>query len=109
MKTQKSTQKSLFKEYISHWYVILLCILLIFPAYVILPLTSSFFMTKGVDIFWSSLIAIVMAGFVATLPLLVLNIKLTFRRKFYALAVQFVSFDIIGTAIFVINQISLNS
>ncbi len=109
MKTKTISQKSLFKEYISHWYVILLCILLLFPAYVALPLASSFFITKGINVFWASLIAIAMAGFVATLPLLVLNIKLTIRRKYYALAVQFVLFDIIGTAIFVINQIGLNS
>ncbi len=109
MRKKKISQKSLFREYMSHWYVILLCILLMFPAYMILPLTISFFMTKGVAVFWSSLIGIATAGFVATLPLLILNIMLTCRRKYYALAVQFVLFDIIGTVFFVINQIGLNS
>lgn len=109
MKKNKISQKSLFKEYLSHWYVLLICVLLLFPAYMLLPLASSFFITKGVHVFWASISAIAVSGFVATFPLLILNIMLTFRRKYYALAVQFVLFDVLGTAFFVVNQIGLNA
>lgn len=101
--------KSLFKEYISHWYVLLLCVLLMLPAYMVLPLTVSFFVTKGAATFWASILGIAASGFLATLPLLFLNIKLARRGKPYALAVQFILFDIIGTLFFIINQILLNS
>lgn len=101
-------KKSLFKEYISHWYVILINILFLFPAYMLLPLALSFFMAKGVSVFWSGIIAICISGFVGTLPMLILNIRLAARKKFYALAVQFVLFDLTGTVFFVINRVLMN-
>ena len=41
-------------------------------------------------------------------PMLILNIKLAARKKFYALAVQFVLFDVVGTVFFVISKVLLN-
>ena len=58
--------------------------------------------------FWSGMLAICVSGFVGTLPMFILNIKLAFRKKFYALAVQFVLFDVVGTVFFVINKVLLN-
>ena len=79
------------------------------PAYILLPLAVSFCMTKGIEVFWASLIGIAVSGFVATFPMLILNIKLAHRKKYYALAVQFVLFDLIGTVFYVVNQILLNA
>ena len=102
-------ERSLFKEYISHWYVWLINILFLFPAYFILPIANSFFVTKAIPVFWSSILAICVSGFVGTLPLLFLNIMLAARRKFYALAVQFVLFDLTGTIFFVLYKVMMNS
>ena len=102
-------KKSLFKEYLSHWYVILINILFLFPAYMIMPFALSFFMTSGFSMFWASILAICVSGFVGTLPMFILNIKLAVRKKFYALAVQFVLFDVTGTVFFVINRVLLNA
>ena len=103
------TKKSLFREYISHWYVILINILFLFPAYMILPFALSFFITNGISVFCSSILAICISGFVGTLPMFVLNLKLAAKKKFYALAVQFVLFDLTGTIFFVINRVLMNS
>jgi len=101
-------KKSLFKEYLSHWYVILINILFLVPAYMIMPFALSYFMTSGFSMFWSGILAICVSGFIGTLPMFILNIKLAFRKKFYALAVQFVLFDVVGTLFFVINKVLLN-
>jgi len=98
------SNKTLIQEYTSHWYVWLINIFFLFPAYMILPFALSLFMTKSVSLFWSSIFAICVSGLIGTLPLLVLNIRLALRKKYYALAVQFVLFDLIGTIFFVINS-----
>ena len=99
-----NSNKTLWQEYVSHWYVWVINIFFLFPAYLILPFALSLFMTKSISIFWSSIFAICVSGFVATLPLLILNIRLAKRKKYYALAVQFVLFDLIGTIFFVVNS-----
>ena len=101
-------KKSLCREYLSHWYVILINILFLFPAYMIMPFALSYFMTSGFSMFWSGILAICVSGFVGTFPMLILNIKLAARKKFYALAVQFVLFDVVGTVFFVISKVLLN-
>lgn len=105
---RKKVAKNLFGEYVLHWYVVLIGILLIFPSYALLPLVLSYCMAKGINAFWSGIISIAASGFVATLPMLILNIKLALRKKPYALAVQFVLFDVLGTAFYVINRVIMN-
>lgn len=105
---KRKIAKSLPKEYVRHWYVILLGILFMFPAYAMLPMVLSFCMAKGLGAFAAGIISIAASGFVATLPMLVLNIKLAFRGKPYALAVQFIIFDVLGTAFYVINRVIMN-
>lgn len=100
--------KSLFMEYVSHWYVVILTILFLVPGYAVLPFALSFFMAKGISMFWASICAICVSGFIATLPMFILNIKLAARKKFYALAVQFILFDLAGTAFFIINRILMS-
>ena len=98
---RKKVAKNLFGEYVLHWYVVLIGILLIFPSYALLPLVLSFCMAKGINAFWSGIISI-------AAPMLILNIKLALRKKPYALAVQFVLFDVLGTAFYVINRVIMN-
>lgn len=74
----------------------------------LLPLALSFSMASGISAFWAGIIAIAVSGFVATFPMLILNIRLALRSKPYALAVQFVLFDVLGTAFYVINRILMN-
>ena len=106
---KNTANKSLFKEYLLHWYVILINILFLFPAYVIMPFAVSFFITSGLHVFWAGIFSVCVSGFIGTFPMLILNIKLAARKKFYALAVQFVLFDVVGTVFFVINQVLLNA
>ena len=104
-----NSNKTLSQEYKSHWYVWLINIFFLFPAYLILPFTLSLFMTKSIPVFWSSIFAICVSGFIGTLPLLILNLRLAARKKYYALAVQFVLFDLIGTIFFIVNSAIINA
>ena len=104
-----TSSKTLSQEYKSHWYVWLINIFFLLPAYMALPFCLSIFMANSVSIFWSSIFAICISGFVGTFPLLILNLRLAARKKYYALAVQFVLFDLIGTIFFIVNRVIINA
>lgn len=103
----KRHPRSLFIEYLRHWYVIILTVLMCFPAYAVEALAYSFLLVKKIPAFGAALISIGMGGFIATFPLLILNIILIVRRKYYAIAVQIALLELIGTAFFLVNQIGL--
>ena len=108
MKNKKRiSRKTLIAEYAAHWYIWLINILFLFPGYMVLPLVTSFSASKGVGSFVSGILGIAASGFVATLPLLILNIVLAKRRKFYALAVQFVLFDLAGMVFYLMNYFAI--
>ncbi len=97
--------KSLIKEYLRRWYVFLFTIIMCLPAYVCEVLLYNVFVLKGISAFISGIMAIFIGGFVASLPLLVLNIKLiSKKKKYYAIPVQIAVIEIIGMAIFVVSQ-----
>lgn len=98
--------KSLIKEYLRRWYVFLLTIIMCLPAYVGEVLLYNVFVLKGISAFLAGLMAIFIGGFIASIPLLILNIKLIAKKKkYYAIPVQIAVIEIIGMAIFVVSQI----
>ena len=108
MKNKKRiSRKSLIAEYVAHWYIWLINILFLFTGYMVLPLATSFLASKGIGSFVSGILGMAASGFVATLPLLILNIVLAKRGKLYALAVQFVLFDLAGMVFYLMNYFAI--
>lgn len=98
--------RSLFKEYLRRWYVFFFTLLMCLPAYVCEVLLYNIFVMKDITAFLAALMAIFIGGFVATIPLLIVNIKLIVKKKkYYAIVVQIALTEIIGMAIFILSQI----
>lgn len=103
---QKSTvrrrkkQKSLIAEYICHWYVILLCLVLYPIANMTQIFLNSFFLAKNMPGFLSALLTMFLGGLIATFPFLILNIVLAKRKKYYAIVVQIVTMELIGIVLY---------
>lgn len=92
--------RSLFMEYVYHWYVVLLSLIMCFPAYLAEIFLSNLFIAKSIPPFWAALLTMLVGGFIATFPLLILNIVLVARKKYYAIAVQLVLMEFLGLAFF---------
>lgn len=97
-------RKSLFKEYVTHWYVFVLCIFMCVPAYLAEIFLGSLFMAKNITPFFSALLTMFAGGFIATFPLLILNIVLLFKKKYYAIAVQIIALQSLGLLFYLYNK-----
>jgi len=105
-KTRKIVKRSLFKEYVRHWYVILISIMMFFPAYMLEILLGNFFIAKNIPPFGAALLTMFLGGLIATLPLLALNIYLIVRKKkYYAIAVQIILMELLGIIFYLYSKI----
>ncbi len=99
--------RSLFMEYVKHWYVIVISIMMCFPAYMLQIFLGNLFIAKKVPAFASALLTMFLGGLTATLPFLILNIILTARKKYYAIAVQLIAMMSLGMAFYLHYKIML--
>ena len=99
---------SLFMEYIRHWYVILITLFTCVPAFLMTAPIYTVFQLNAIKPFVAALLTIAVVGFVATLPMLILNILMVVRKKYYAIAVQICLFEAVGALFFLITQINLS-
>lgn len=100
--------ESLFMEYIRHWYVLLITLLTCVPGFLMTAPIYTIFQLNAIKPFVSALLTMAVCGFVATLPMLILNILLVVRKKYYAIAVQICLFEFVGTLFFLVTQINLS-
>ena len=105
---KRMIKRSLFKEYVRHWYVIVISIMAFFPAYMLEILLGNLFIAKNIPPFLAALLTMFVGGFIATLPFLALNIYLIAKKKkYYAIAVQIIVMEIIGIVFYVYSKIAL--
>ncbi len=100
-------KRSLFMEYVCHWYIILLSFIMCFPAYMGEIFLGSLFIAKGVPLFWSALLTMFIGGLIATFPFLILNIVLVVRKKYYAIAVQLITMELLGLAFYLYHKMAI--
>ncbi len=106
---RKKKQTTLIKEYIKHWYILLITVLTCFIGYAAEILIYSTLCTMNMPHFAAALIAIFLGGMLSTLPFLILNITLAVRKKkYYGIAVGIIVMEIIGMVFFVYNQVGIS-
>lgn len=99
--------RSLFMEYVCHWYIILLSFIMCFPAYMAEAFLGSLFIAKGITPFWSALLTMFVGGFIATFPFLILNIVLVVRKKYYAIPVQIIVMELLGLSFYLYHKMAI--
>jgi hypothetical protein len=101
-----AVQRSLAKEYLCKWYVFILTVLTCYAGYSFEIVIYNFLLMAEISAFCSSLLAIFLGGLVSTLPFLVLNLALVFKKKKYlAIVFQIVAMEIIGMVFFVYSRL----
>ena len=106
-KSGRYKKRSLFMEYVHAWYVFLITLLVCAPAYMTEIFLGSLFVAKNVPPMVAALLTMFFGGFIATLPLLVLNIYLIAKKKkYYAIAVQIIAIELLGLLFFLCSKIA---
>ncbi len=104
----KPAQRSLIKEYLRHWYVILLTVLMCYPGYASEVLLYNIMIMNNLAPFGAAIISIFLGGLISTVPFLILNIVLCVKKKkYYSIVFQIAVMEIIGMSFFLYNQILL--
>lgn len=104
----KDANRTLLKEYLHYWYMLLITAITCLPGYVIEIFLYNLMVAKKLSAFASATIAIFLGGLISTLPFLILNIVLCVKKKkYYAIVVQIAILEIIGMAFFLYNQVLL--
>lgn len=105
---KKRPERSLFKEYIHYWYILLLTVITCFPGYIAEIIIFNFMALGAMPAFMAGFLAILLGGLISTFPFFILNLVLFFKRKKrYAAVCQIVVMEFIGMIFFLYNQVVL--
>ena len=105
---KKPVRRSLFKEYLHRWYILLLTALTCIFGYAAEAIIYGTLSAMSMTHFVAAIIAIFLGGIISTFPFFIFNLVLTFRHKRYsALVVTITALELIGMIFFVFNQIGL--
>lgn len=101
--------KTLVREYLSKWYVLLLTVAMCFPGYAAEVLLYNVMVMNKLSNFAAAFLAILIGGLICTLPFFAFNLYLIIKKKrYYAIVWQIAVMEIIGMVFFLYNQILLN-
>ena len=107
-KFRRIARRSLFKEYLHSWYVFLITLIMCVPAYMIEIFLGSLFVAKNIPPMVAALLSMFLGGFIACIPLLVLNIYLIAKKKkYYAIAVQIIAIELLGLLFYLYSKIAI--
>lgn len=107
-RVKPQVKRTLMKEYLHFWYILVITVLMCFPGYASEVLLYNLMIVKGLSAFGAALIAIFLGGLISTLPFLILNIVLCVKKKkYYAIVFQIALMEILGLVFFLYNQIQL--
>ena len=105
---KRTIKRSLFKEYLHSWYVWLITLIMCVPAYMIEIFLGSLFVAKNVPAMVAALLSMFLGGFIACIPLLILNIYLIVKKKkYYAIGVQIIAIELLGLLFYLYSKVAI--